>query len=146
VPVAAAPLYRDAILIDTSAVIALLDEADQFHQHAKLYFEGVPAGTRWVAMNITSHETFTTSRYASDLAAALRRYDFLRTPPVTVVTFSLEDEVAARALLARYDDQVLSFHDALCAVVMLRLGIYRVFTFDRDFWIMGFSVEPGATH
>ena len=141
---AAPVVYRDAVLVDTSAVIALMDANDQYHQQAQLYF-GASAGVRWVALNITSHEAFTRSRYARGLGAALTSYDFLRSAPLTVVTFSADDEVAARELLARYHDQVLSFHDALCAVVMRRLGMYRVFTFDRDFWALGFSVEPGVT-
>jgi len=37
------------------------------------------------------------------------------------------------------------FHDALCASVMKREGIYRVFTFDKHFWSFGFEVLPGAT-
>jgi predicted nucleic acid-binding protein len=45
--------------------------------------------------------------------------------------------------LEKYSDQKISFHDALCAAVMLRIGAYRAFAFDKHFWIMGFEMLPG---
>ena len=53
------------------------------------------------------------------------------------------DEKSALAILERFSEHAISFHDALCAAVMRRLGIYRVFTFDKDYWVMGFEVLPG---
>jgi predicted nucleic acid-binding protein len=51
-----------------------------------------------------------------------------------------------KQLLMKYKDQKLSFHDALCVSVMKREGIFRIFTFDKHFWLFGFEVFPGATH
>jgi predicted nucleic acid-binding protein len=31
------------------------------------------------------------------------------------------------------------------AAIMRRIGLYKVFTFDSDFWTMGFQVIPGTT-
>jgi predicted nucleic acid-binding protein len=36
-----------------------------------------------------------------------------------------------------------SYHDAVCSAMMLRSGIYKIFTFDRDFQILGFQILPG---
>jgi predicted nucleic acid-binding protein len=47
--------------------------------------------------------------------------------------------------LERFKEHGLSFHDALVAAVMKRLGIYRAFAFDRHFWLFGFEVLPGRT-
>jgi predicted nucleic acid-binding protein len=44
-----------------------------------------------------------------------------------------------------FDSAADSFHDALCAVTMHRAGIYKVFSFDSDFWTLGFEVMPGRT-
>ena len=47
-------------------------------------------------------------------------------------------------MLTKYGEHKISHHDALCAAVMLRTRIYQIFTFDRDFQILGFQVIPGS--
>ena len=44
-----------AILIDTSAAIALVDEKDQFHEQARGYFSGI-AGASWAVLSLTQYE------------------------------------------------------------------------------------------
>lgn len=136
-------LYAGIALVDTSAAIALKDPADDFHTEATAFFEST-SSLVWTYLNITAHETFTRRRYDQGLAPALESFDHVR-ESFRVLDFQPEDEDRARSLLSSYSDQVLSFHDALCAAVMLRHGIAKVFTFDSDFWILGFEVVPGMT-
>ena len=138
-------LYEHIALVDSSAVIALLNENDRFHQEATDFLDEAAETLAWSALDVTAHESFTRVRYQRHLWAALEHYDFLRFPDYEVLRFTPEDEDEARALLAKYDDQLLSYHDALCAAVMLRIGIFKIFTFDRDFWTLGFQVLPGIT-
>ena len=137
-------LYEGIALIDSSAAIALFDETDQYHAEATAFFEAENS-IEWVVLNVTSHETFTRYRYSKGLVGALRSYDFMRSGDIHQLGFDRQDEADARGILGRYSDQTLSFHDALCAAVMRRVGIFKVFTFDRDFWILGFQVIPGYT-
>ena len=137
-------VYDRMIAVDTSAVVALLNPRDQFHDAAVEFFQGAHDLT-WLALNVTSHELFTRVRYDEGLLPALNRYDFIRGERFHPLKFDTTDEQSARALLAKYEDQRLSFHDALCAVVMIREGIYRIFSFDSDFWVLGFEVLPGIT-
>ena len=137
-------IYSDFALIDTSAVIALEDSRENHHREAKRFFEA-QSGLTWAAVNVTSHETFTRIRYRRDVVSALSGFDFLRTGGVVGLDFEKADEAKARDLLIQYGDHKISFHDALCAAVMHRNGIYRIFTFDKDFWILGFEVVPGRT-
>jgi predicted nucleic acid-binding protein len=58
--------------------------------------------------------------------------------------FQAPDEVAARQLLTKYQEHRIRFHDALCSVVMIRHGIYRIFTFDSDFGCWAFKWFPGS--
>ena len=139
-----AVIYDKFALIDSSAVISLTTPTDQFHEFAKEFFEQNP-GFVWFTVNTTAHETFTRIRYDSGLQDALAQFDFLRTSRFRFLQFGCQDEMNARALLAKYDDQRFSFHDALCAVVMLRSGILNIFSFDSDFSTMGFVVLPGWT-
>ena len=133
-----------AVLVDTSAAIALLESKDPHHSHAHRYFYATQ-GVRWIVTNSTTHEAFTRRRYDNSLLSGLSIYDFLTEKPFKVVAFENVDEVEAVRILRRYEDQVFSFHDALCFAVMKRIGVYRVFTFDSDFWVLGFQVEPGIT-
>lgn len=136
-------LYANAGLIDTGAVLAVLDSRDRFHNDATACFNEQEA-VAWASLNVTGHETYTRARYngcSSNLALA--HYDFLRQRKVRVLEFQTEDEVAARDILRRYSDQRISFHDALCASVMRRLGIYKILSFDRHFLVLGFELLPG---
>jgi uncharacterized protein len=137
-------LTSSAIFIDSSAIIALMIKTDQFHDSALNYFN-FAQGVRWVVMNSTTHESYTRLRYDNDLMTALSAYDWLKGSPFQSIPFEKEDEDKARELLERYSDQVFSFHDALCAALMLRIGLYRVFSYDKHFWTFGFQVEPGIT-
>ena len=137
-------LTRSAVFVDTSAIIALNSPSDQFHDSAKQYFQS-QSGVRWVVMNATTHESFTRVRYDTNLEKALRVYDWLRSSNFLNISFGRLDEDRARDILERYHDQTFSFHDALCAATMIRVGLYRIFSFDSHFWSMGFQVEPGVT-
>ena len=96
-------------------------------------------------MDVTSHETYTRARYRSTARVAREHYSFLRTTTgISLYRFKESDEIEAIEILNRYSDHRLSFHDALCAAAMKRLGIAKVFTFDRDFAVLGFMVLPGA--
>jgi predicted nucleic acid-binding protein len=136
-------LYDGIGLIDTSAALALCDKSDNLHQEAKRFYE--TTNLQLAVVNVTSHETFTRYRYDNDLIGAIKCYDFLRSDRIRQFAFNSADERLARELLAKYNDQTLSFHDALCAAFMMRIGIYKIFSFDSDFWLFNFQVLPGIT-
>lgn len=136
-------VYRNLVLIDTSAVIALHDPTAKHHVDIRHAYASAESIT-WAAIDITSHECFTRVRYKSHFQAALETYSFLCNPAFRRLSIDGSDEKDAIAILQKYQDQKLSFHDALCAVVMKRTGIFRVMTLDRDFSVMGFELVPGV--
>lgn len=142
-------LYTHAVLIDTSAVVALKDTSDNYHQDAVAFFDNQRTAFKWYCLNSTSHETYTTMRYSKSrtMKTALEGYDFLRPNDNTIscLIFDSNDERSARDLLQRYSDQDLSYHDALCAIIMKKFGILSVFTFDSHFYTLGFEIVPGMT-
>lgn len=137
-------LYENIGLVDTSAVLELHRKDAPFHAEAKRFFEE-SSGLTWCVLNATSHEAFTRQRYDIRLESALETYRFMRGGQFRQLDFGKEDEDRAVELLGKYRDKTLSFHDALCAAVMVREGIYKVFSFDSDFWCFGFAVLPGLT-
>ena len=137
------PWYERVALIDSSAVIALHDHEDQFHEDA-LRFYSKSSDLVLCTLDVTAHELFTRVRYRSSATAALEHFDFLRNSTVVrLYRFLPADELEALDILTRYSDHTISFHDALCAAAMKRLGILRIFSFDSDFAVMGFEVFPG---
>jgi predicted nucleic acid-binding protein len=137
-------VYDRMVLVDTSGIIALLDPDDQFHQEAEDFFKKAD-DILWFTVNVTSHELFTRFRYDKGFSSALSGYDFLRGVQFNVLSFDDQDEKSARCLLEKYKDHKMSYHDGLCASVMIRKSIYRIFCFDKHFWNFGFEVLPGRT-
>lgn len=139
-----ASLYERAILIDTSAAIALRNRRDRHHATAVRFFEASKGDFVWVVLNASKHETYTRMRYDISHAAAVDVFQFLSgNQNIMTVQFEERDEADAFDMLQRYADQCLSFHDALCAATMKRFGIYRAFSFDADFYVFGFEILPG---
>ena len=134
-------VYEDALLVDTSAVVALFNRRDARHRDAR-DFAARAASLPWFALDVTAHESFTRLRYDAGFSAAACGYAFLRSGWVNVVGPDASDEDRAARLLQKYRDHRFSFHDALCASVMRRVGLLRAFTFDKDFQIMGFETLP----
>jgi len=61
----------------------------------------------------------------------------------TIVRPTEVDELEAARLIRKYADLKLTFCDAISMTVMLRLGILRVFTYDRKhFCAVGFIAIP----
>jgi predicted nucleic acid-binding protein len=133
---------KNAILIDTSAIIALHNTEDQFHSSAKKFFEEKSNDILWVVINSTKHESYTRFRYDFSFDKAISVYDFLSDDLICQIRFTENDEAETLKLLKKYKSEKLSFHDALCASIMMRIGIYRVFTFDSDFLYFGFDILP----
>lgn len=134
-------IYEQCALVDTSAVVALYDPQDQFHAVAQAFLKN--PDLKLFALNVTAHEAFTRGRYGHGLDRGLEHFDFLRSSVLSQIRFTEDDEKEAYKMLTKYTDQRLSFHDAHCGATMLRAGIYKIFTFDKDFFTFGFELVPG---
>ncbi len=89
-------LYRQVILIDTSAAISFLDEREAHHKAAKIFFENRQNFT-WVSVDVTAHETFTRDTLWRRLPKAIKAFTFLRETPVKHLPFEVDDENKASA-------------------------------------------------
>ena len=126
------------ILVDTSAVFALLDRSDHCHGAARKTLEGLrrrraePLLTNFI---IAESHALSLSRLGAEVA---RRWLLGNTWPVERV--SEDDESRARSIIAHYADKSFSYTDATSFAVMERLGLKTAFAFDPHFRQYGFQV------
>ena len=134
-------LFSEAVLIDASAAIALADPKDQFHKEATAFFN--QSDVVWVILNITTHEVYKIIRYRIGFNKAISIYNSLIRGGKVILPFTEGDEIEAVKILTKYSEHKLSFYDALCFAVMKKTGIYRVFAFDKHFFLLGYEIYPG---
>jgi len=133
-------LYNNHALIETSALYALVNTKDKYHVEIKERFSLIESSYLWHVLNVTSHELYTLSRYKShDAGTAIGHYAYSRRDLFRIIDFENQDEEEALLLLKKYADHDISFHDALCASVMKRVGLIGVLSTDSHFQYMGFK-------
>jgi predicted nucleic acid-binding protein len=126
------------VLVDTSAVFALLDRSDAHHRAARETLEALtkrraePVLTNFV---VAESHALLLGRLGGEIA---RTWLLRNSWPVERVTE--EDETRAKAIVGRYTDKTFSFTDATSFAAMERLGLKTVFCFDPHFRQYGFQV------
>jgi predicted nucleic acid-binding protein len=126
------------VLVDTSAVYALLDRGDAWHKAAAATLQSLKlARTEPLLTNFVVAEShaLALSRLGPEIA---RRWLLGNVWPVERLTE--HDEARARAIIAQYTDKTFSYTDATSFAVMERLGLRRAFAFDPHFQQYGFQV------
>ncbi|NHM26927.1 PIN domain-containing protein [Desulfofundulus sp. TPOSR] len=128
----------ERIMVDTSAIYALLDRSDNMHQQAVSILKEL--STKGVAVVITNFivaecHALLVSRLSPEIARA-----WLKGLCWPVERVNEEDENRAREIIFTYSDKSFSFTDATTFAVMERLGISSAFAFDRHFIQFGFNL------
>jgi predicted nucleic acid-binding protein len=126
------------ILVDTSAVYALLDRGDSWHEAAAGALRNLKAGRAEPLLTnfvVAECHALALSRLGPDVA---RRWLLGNVWPVERVT--VEDEVRARTIIEQYADKTFSYTNATTFAVMERLGLRKAFAFDPHFQQYGFQV------
>ena len=119
---------RAEALIDTGAIVALLDANDRWHAACAgaLPSLQLPLITSAAVLAEVFHLVGDRRR---DVAAAWR---FLRSGAVTVLPIGDPDLPALDALMARYHDRPMDFADATLVHLARRESLATVFTIDHD--------------
>jgi predicted nucleic acid-binding protein len=125
------------VLLDASFWIALRDAREPFHGRARqLTQELLAARTFFVFTSFILGETHAYFSRSALLRAQILD-DAQKNPVMRWEAVSPVDETAAIELLRRHRDKCYSFCDAVSFVLMRRLGIRRVATFDDHFRQIG---------
>ena len=130
------------ILIDTSAIFAVLDKNDGNHLRAAKF---------WTALVESETEILTNSNVLLEAFALIQRRHGLgilhkfqqgMVPMLKIEWIDAEKHFQAVKLLFSYNHRHLSLVDVSAFATMRRMGINQVFTFDQHFAEEGFEVLP----
>ncbi len=130
------------IFIDTSWLKALLDEKDEFHEQAVSIFSELEKDPQiLVTTNYVLDESFTLMRVKCGLERAKQLRDKLAEMGtiLKIVRVTAVDDVNAWNWFLQ-EWKKLSFTDCTSFVVMERLDLKQVITFDKHFSRAGFEI------
>lgn len=126
--------------VDASALIALNNPKDQYHQVAIEIAEKLNHIELIISDSVLS-ETHTFLRYRSGYPIASNLLEnILVGAPFVIADVTSEARMTAMALLEKFNDQKISYCDALSVAIMQEQKIDRIFTFDDHFEVMGVQV------
>jgi uncharacterized protein len=129
------------IFTDTSALIAVLNKKDQYHEQATITLTTILKGP--AKFLITTHifaETITRIARKVSQQAAITAGTHIRNEARIVMVTPTQDAVdQAWDIFQSYHDQQFSFVDCISFAVMREMDLSRAFAFDKHFSIMGFD-------
>jgi predicted nucleic acid-binding protein len=114
-------------LIDTGAILALLDRDDRWHRSCAEAFEGLLLPLATSAAVLT--ELFHLLDTAQEAAAA---WNLFRSGAVRVLPIADNDLAELEALMHRYRDRPIDFADATLVHLARRESLTTIFTIDHD--------------
>ena len=133
------------LLIDTSAILALVLRDDRHHARA-ISFERASPTARFVLTDLIIAEVATRLRARAGAARAVAvARDLLRSRRYEVLFVDPEILAGALGWMERCGDKRLSLTDCASFEVMRRLGLTTAFTFDSDFRDCGFEAPAWRT-
>ena len=131
------------ILVDTSALLALLDRDDAFHAAAAAALPALAAEDALLTHEHILVEVMALAQHRLGLGALRRLIDDLL-PLMEVAWVDATLHAEAREALLAAGRPTISLVDWTSFLVMRRHGVRRAFTFDADFASEGFDVVPAA--
>ena len=119
------------VLVDSSAVLALLNNQDRWHEEATAVLKSlVVKGVTFAMTNFLVAECHALLLVRLDRNIAR---EWLLTFDWNLIRVTPGDESFAREIIKRYHDKGFSLTDAISFAVIRRYGINLAFTFDQHF-------------
>ena len=138
-------VYSRATLLDSSALVALLDPRETRHSDVQQQLSALlsSADALFVSSFVIA-ETYRRLLYKRNVSkdVPLGFICDVFSGSFNVVRPIEDDETEAVGILKRFRDQQLSFTDAVSMAIMKRLGLLKVLTLDWHFTLMGFETIP----
>ena len=140
------------LFVDSGAFYALTDEDDDaWHEAAEAFYKKACKEDRFLTSSYVFVESWTLIHHRLGKTAVHRFWKTIREGVVAVEEITQADLDKAWYIFNQYNDQDVSLVDCTSFALMERLGIARVFTFDRHFSFYrtvrrkSFACLPGPT-
>lgn len=137
-------MENNTLFVDTGAWFALADKSDQHHSQAvKVYPNLLSSCHHLTTTNLVIAETYVLIRRAIGHQPAISFLENIAASPRVIKIYSDSAlEEAAEDILRKYQDQDLSYTDAVSFAVMKQYEIIQAFSFDQHFVTAGFTLTP----
>lgn len=131
--------------VDTSAILAVMDAGDQFHEQARAQWASMlDAGESMVCSSCVLLETYALVQHRLGMAAVrVLHEDIYPVICVDWTDYDAHQQAISALLVASRKD--LSLVDCVSFITMRRLGLRVAFAFDKHFAEQGFEVTPVQT-
>lgn len=133
-------MKNNKCFIDTSALMALNNPRDQYYKVASEIASTLD-NMKLIISDPVLAETYRLLRYRLGYHTA---GNFLKAvmagSPFKIVEVTSDVRMATVALLEKFNDQKISYCDALSVAIMKEQKIDQIFTFDHHFEVMGVRV------
>ena len=131
------------IFVDTSAYLAASHHNDQDHKKSVEIWNEIKSEKMLIYTSThVIDELATLLARRTDYVFAADEIDLIHNSDMIIEDTNENDRKEALKLFKKYADQKISFTDCFSFVVMSRLKIKKVFTFDSHFSYVGFDVIP----
>jgi len=128
-------------MVDTGAWYALADTSDANHHKAKEFYQKVAGEVPLLTTDAIFVEVWLLLRGRLGRPAALTFWQTLREANIEVICLTESDIEGAWQIMNTWADQDFSFTDCSTFVVMERLGITEIFTFDHHFLVYRYGPQ-----
>lgn len=129
-------------VVDTSALLGLLLQADQYHRRAREFFR--TKNLRLFTNTVIVAELYTHLRYEYGPQAAFAGRERVTSDPIfEIAEWGFPEDAMTYEMLRRFTGISLSYADASLLVLADRLHVREIASFDSDFRLAGFNVVPG---
>jgi predicted nucleic acid-binding protein len=132
------------VFIDTSALLAILNETDQYHQPAKqTWIELVSSDSVIFSSNYVIVETTALLQHRFGIEA-LRLFENNIQPVIKLLWIDEPVHKLGMGILMAANRRNLSLVDCTSFEIMRQANLVNVFSFDPHFSEQGFTMIPGA--
>ncbi len=135
-------MENKTIYLDTGAFLSRFLKNDNCHKKALKKWEQIKKSKyKCVTSNFILDETFTLLGRWTDYKFAAEKANIIYSSNIIeILRPEYDDELAAIKLFQKFSDQKVSYKDCISFILMKRMKIKYVFSFDRHFTLAGFKL------